>query len=319
MERPSLKLLWLCLSMISAASRLYFERPIPFFHRFFLLMPRSTSYSESLHRLISQLNNDWTASNMEQSLHSPRDFLFPQLEPLGETSEQLFDSTSPYCNNHGWSSRQQMISQPLLMDSTSSAMSYEPRFTANIRPCSSVEAYSLPQFWEMHMRLNTQGYDGEPSSPSKTQIHQPSALVNQHDLATGTRKSRSPSFKSTAGSVVQSSPGTSYDPSGHSRSSSPSLSDLRQYGVQRSNGTWTCAYPGCRSHAVFTRGCDLRKHHKRHRKSFFCQHEWCPQSVSGGFSSKKDLARHEAKHNPRVPCEWEGCDRVFSRVDNMVS
>lgn len=44
--------------------------------------------------------------------------------------------------------------------------------------------------------------------------------------------------------------------------------------------------------------------------------------VTGGFSSKKDRARHEAKHNPRILCEWVGeagerCGRRFSRVDNM--
>lgn len=42
----------------------------------------------------------------------------------------------------------------------------------------------------------------------------------------------------------------------------------------------------------------------------------------GGFSSKKDRARHEAKHNPKILCEWIGeggerCGRKFSRVDNM--
>lgn len=44
--------------------------------------------------------------------------------------------------------------------------------------------------------------------------------------------------------------------------------------------------------------------------------------TTGGFSSKKDRARHEAKHNPRILCEWVGeggerCGRRFSRVDNM--
>jgi hypothetical protein len=44
--------------------------------------------------------------------------------------------------------------------------------------------------------------------------------------------------------------------------------------------------------------------------------------LGGGFSSKKDRARHEAKHNPRILCEWVGeagerCGRRFSRVDNM--
>ncbi|KAF1988381.1 hypothetical protein K402DRAFT_329160 [Aulographum hederae CBS 113979] len=102
-----------------------------------------------------------------------------------------------------------------------------------------------------------------------------------------------------------------------SRSASPSAADLRAYGYLNDQGTWTCAYPGCTSRAIFTRGCDLRKHHKRHTKSFFCHHQGCPQATGGGFSSKKDLARHEAKHNPGVLCEWKGCERVFSRVDNM--
>lgn len=99
---------------------------------------------------------------------------------------------------------------------------------------------------------------------------------------------------------------------------------------------WRCAYPGCTSRATFTRGCDLRKHYNRHSKHLFCRVEGCPQSeaaaagrakstdqpLSGGFSSKKDRARHEAKHNPGIKCEWRGlegeeCGRVFSRMDNM--
>ncbi|OOF97341.1 hypothetical protein ASPCADRAFT_395576 [Aspergillus carbonarius ITEM 5010] len=93
--------------------------------------------------------------------------------------------------------------------------------------------------------------------------------------------------------------------------------DLTNYGIQSADGTWRCAYPGCSSHAVFRRGCDLRKHYNRHRKHLFCRYEGCPQAMRGGFSSKKDRDRHEAKHNPEIPCEWDGCLRVFSRVDNM--
>jgi hypothetical protein len=103
------------------------------------------------------------------------------------------------------------------------------------------------------------------------------------------------------------------------RAGSPGHADLNLYGFMNPEGTWSCAYPGCTSRAVFTRGCDLRKHHKRHTKSFFCRYPGCTQASGGGFSSKKDLARHEAKHNPGVVCEWTGCDRIFSRVDNMVS
>ena len=119
-------------------------------------------------------------------------------------------------------------------------------------------------------------------------------------------------------------------------SSSPSAASLQAYGSlvtssSRSNApqTWRCAFPGCTSRALFTRGCDLRKHYNRHSKHLFCRVEGCPQaepkegsSGSVGFSSKKDRARHEAKHNPGIPCEWrdvngQGCGRVFSRVDNM--
>lgn len=134
----------------------------------------------------------------------------------------------------------------------------------------------------------------------------------------GPRSSRSHSASSSGGLGIPSNASSDRSPPSLSRSLSPSSPDLRAYGYPNKNGTWSCAYPGCTSRAVFTRGCDLRKHHKRHTKSFFCRHEGCPQATGGGFSSKKDLARHEAKHNPGVLCDWEGCDRVFSRVDNMV-
>ncbi|KAJ5573401.1 uncharacterized protein N7459_007828 [Penicillium hispanicum] len=103
------------------------------------------------------------------------------------------------------------------------------------------------------------------------------------------------------------------------RPSSPSSNpaDLRRYGIPTADGAWRCAHPGCTSQALFRRGCDLRKHFNRHRKHLFCRHEGCPQSRQGGFSSKKDRARHEAKHNPGIVCEWNSCGRVFSRVDNM--
>lgn len=134
----------------------------------------------------------------------------------------------------------------------------------------------------------------------------------------------------------------------------PSNSSLHSYGIPiRSPDSttvqaWRCAYPNCTSRAVFTRGCDLRKHYNRHSKHLFCRVAGCPQSeaacvaaaqqqaiqagaealdpsqlaLSGGFSSKKDRARHEAKHNPGIKCEWKGvngeeCGRVFSRMDNM--
>ena len=123
------------------------------------------------------------------------------------------------------------------------------------------------------------------------------------------RVSRSRSFASDVSSVR----------SDTSRSVSPSASEMAKWGFRNELGTWSCAYPGCSSRSTFTRGCDLRKHYKRHTKSLFCRHEGCPQATEGGFSSVKDRARHEAKHNPAIVCEFEGCDRLFSRQDNMVS
>lgn len=97
----------------------------------------------------------------------------------------------------------------------------------------------------------------------------------------------------------------------------PSIIDLLPYGVVSGAGAWRCVFPGCTSKTRFLRGCDLRKHYKRHRKNLFCRHAGCPKSSSGGFSSRKDLARHEAKHNPDIVCQWKGCSRLFSRRDNM--
>lgn len=127
-----------------------------------------------------------------------------------------------------------------------------------------------------------------------------------------TRASRAPSVaESIASSVLSSQPDFSRD------ASSPSASEMSKWARRNSEGTWSCAYPGCASKTRFKRGCDVRKHYKRHTKSVYCRHEGCPQARAGGFSSKKDRARHEAKHNPVIECEWEGCGRVFSRQDNM--
>ncbi len=103
-----------------------------------------------------------------------------------------------------------------------------------------------------------------------------------------------------------------------SRSVSPNPADLHNFGILLGDGkTWRCGYPGCTSQAKFTRGCDLRKHFRRHTKTLFCRHDECAQSKEGGFSSKKDRDRHESKHKPGVLCSDESCERRFSRVDNM--
>lgn len=102
------------------------------------------------------------------------------------------------------------------------------------------------------------------------------------------------------------------------RNASPEPKTPTAYGFRGPDNSWSCAWPGCTSHARFTRACDLRKHFKRHSKTLFCRYDGCPQSREAGFSSKKDRARHETKHNPKITCEWENCGRLFGRVDSMV-
>jgi hypothetical protein len=140
-----------------------------------------------------------------------------------------------------------------------------------------------------------------PTASYLTPGHHPQPVLQRHNSAT-------------------SNPGSIYDRtvSEVSRSVSPNPNAIADYGYKNTDGTWSCAWPGCTSRSRFTRACDLRKHYKRHSKTLFCRHEGCPQSTEGGFSSKKDRARHEAKHNPMITCEWENCGRLFSRVDNMV-
>ncbi|RYP15907.1 hypothetical protein DL765_005441 [Monosporascus sp. GIB2] len=90
-----------------------------------------------------------------------------------------------------------------------------------------------------------------------------------------------------------------------------------------------CTFQDCKSTTVFTTGRDFRRHYRQHFKRFFCRYEECPQSRddSGdagtkGFATRKDRARHEAKHNPAIKCPWQNrngaqCTRTFSRMDNM--
>lgn len=126
------------------------------------------------------------------------------------------------------------------------------------------------------------------------------------------------STTATTASACSSSPRSFSDPeSPPPQWSTSNASDLSNYGIPTGDGYWRCAHPGCASQSLFRRGCDLRKHFNRHRKYLFCRHEGCPQSTQNGFSSKKDRARHEAKHNPGVLCEWRDCKKIFSRVDNM--
>lgn len=176
-------------------------------------------------------------------------------------------------------------------------------------------------------------------SPQGLQPNRPSTQYSHSRSASSISRSCTPNLDPAQASCAPSN----YSVDSNTESSSSS-SSLLAYGVPVSQPgmgplqTWRCAYPGCTSRALFTRGCDLRKHFNRHSKHLFCRVDGCPQSEAcaagdangrrgsvsgaGGFSSKKDRARHEAKHNPGIRCEWRGsegeeCGRVFSRMDNM--
>jgi hypothetical protein len=94
-------------------------------------------------------------------------------------------------------------------------------------------------------------------------------------------------------------------------------------------GPCQCTFENCKSTTVFTTGRDFRRHYRQHFKRFFCRYEECPQSTdvpgdadTKGFATRKDRARHEAKHNPDIKCPWQNrngtqCTRTFSRMDNM--
>ena len=176
-------------------------------------------------------------------------------------------------------------------------------------------------------------------SPQRLQSNARAIHYSHSRSASSISRSCTPNLDSAQASLAPSN----YSIDSNAESSSTS-SSLLAYGVpipqpgMSASQTWRCAYPGCTSRALFTRGCDLRKHFNRHSKHLFCRVEGCPQSEAcavaessgrrssvsggGGFSSKKDRARHEAKHNPGIRCEWRGsegeeCGRVFSRMDNM--
>lgn len=159
---------------------------------------------------------------------------------------------------------------------------------------------------------STDGFSPAPPELMWAQPH-PSTTTEQARTI-----SRAGSFTSNS-SCWTSCPRSDLARSDMSRSVSPNASEMARWGRRQEQGTWRCAYPGCTSKSKFRRGCDLRKHYRRHTKSLFCRYAGCKQATEGGFSSEKDRARHEAKHDPQIPCDWAGCSRVFSRVDNMVS
>ncbi|KAI5361617.1 Putative Zinc finger C2H2-type [Septoria linicola] len=181
-----------------------------------------------------------------------------------------------------------------------------------------------PREWEQRM-ISSNGNDTLGSTaafPSYADvghygseaIHNTSSRLSIGYLSPELGRPRVSRATSVADSVASSALSTRTD---FSRGASPSATEMSKWGTRNSDNSWSCAYPGCASKSRFNRGCDLRKHYKRHTKSLYCRHKGCPQATEGGFSSKKDRARHEAKHNPTIQCECDGCERLFSRQDNM--
>ena len=197
--------------------------------------------------------------------------------------------------------------------STTIASSYQQPFTTSDLQYNHIPAmaYQAPAY------NNSTTY--QPTLGSMQTVYPPSSYYSPTNPSLPSSNFPPSPFLNTP---TTSLPSTSRSPSPSSSSSRAhhpsSPHDLSTYGhLNPESGAWTCAYPHCSSRATFIRPCDLRKHFNRHSKNFFCRYEACAQSHEAGFSSKKDRLRHESKHNPGVQCEWDGCERVFSRVDNM--
>ncbi|KAK5130822.1 hypothetical protein LTR08_001656 [Meristemomyces frigidus] len=181
-------------------------------------------------------------------------------------------------------------------------------------PAAASDYQPPPQTPIPHHPYRTLMVDHRRSLPVSSLASAPTGFLSPEE-AQRTRPSRATSLTSntsSAHSVAHSDILRSTSPHGSK------VAEMTRWGNQNPDTTWSCAHPTCASKSTFTRACDIRKHFTRHTKTLFCRCEGCPQAVAGaGYSSKKDRARHEAKHNPDVVCEWCGCGRLFSRVDNM--
>lgn len=263
---------------------------------------------------------------------------FLPMSTMPEQEMPTFNTTSSYPNvsqPSAWLPYATTYPQSTSMSSydSNTASQYPPFETsmsqsyANIIPPTPQDITQATFDFNTIPRLPSNGHHLSASPAFSHQSSQPSSLSSL---------SRSPSpalYSMTSNTTPAPSRSTLRS------NSTSSNSSLHAYGIPVADPmshqpAWRCAYPGCTSRATFTRGCDLRKHYNRHSKHLFCRVDGCPQSqaaalsrstdgtLSGGFSSKKDRARHEAKHNPGIKCEWTGphgeeCGRIFSRMDNM--
>jgi hypothetical protein len=56
---------------------------------------------------------------------------------------------------------------------------------------------------------------------------------------------------------------------------------------------------------------------RERKKLYFCRYKDCSRASRDGFPSRSVRDRHQAIHDPKISCAWEGCTRLFSRVDSM--
>ena len=310
----------------------------------------NTSYSSSTTSEPNQMMRDsdmnWQASGLGASSFLPQCMPTFQ-EPLTYDSSGAYDMFQ----QQDWTS---FSSYPPLSDlelvAVAPPTSIFPAFDAPLSTGSGMLPPNPPSMTDSSFNFNTL-----PQHTIPSQIYMVPSPVLSQARSTLSRRGKPRSHANSISSSSRScSPESSafqlseHDRSDMSRSvssASNSAQNLLAYGIPihppgsssvTEPQTWRCAYPGCTSRAIFSRGCDLRKHFNRHSKHLFCRVDGCPQSAprdvangkrgsisaTGGFSSKKDRARHEAKHNPGIRCGWtsadgEQCGRVFSRMDNM--
>ena len=66
-----------------------------------------------------------------------------------------------------------------------------------------------------------------------------------------------------------------------------------------------------------SRRCSVSTNPQERKKLYFCRNKGCSRASRGGFNSRSVRDRHQATHDPKIPCAWEGCTRLFSRTDSM--
>lgn len=236
-----------------------------------------------------------------------------------EAEQQSYPAVSVPMDDQWYQQSMYVAEQPPLLHQPQPPYS---SYTQQALGLSNVQQESWPQpqlpQYEQHQIYRSQSVSAFPpyADLAATRASAPTAEPSTRYLSPEQAVRPRPTRTHSAAASIASSGHSLY--SDVSRSASPSAAEMSKWGMRKQDGTWRCSHPGCTSRSTFTRGCDLRKHYKRHTKSLFCRQEGCPQASEGGFSSRKDRARHEAKHNPAVRCEWEDCPRIFSRVDNMV-